>query len=245
LVIDAHSGAFNDERWAWAHTLQRWAVHRSKLLLVTNEEILHNVPSFATDVAVMHDPLTFRPDAETGRSTSATTSSYVVFPASGAPDEPVAAVRDAAAVLATRGMYIVMTGRHPGLAESPGLRLPGFLPDRDYRRLLQGACAVLALTDREATMQRAAYEALEVGVPIICSDTRVLRTVLAGAAVQAGHSGPEIAAAVGEVLVRRAEMLRAVSSVGEAIMSEVTEASHLVLALLQSPGTGEAAWDDT
>ena len=92
-----------------------------------------------------------------------------MFPAAGAFDEPVEALAGAAKLLSTE-VDVLMTGVD-GPRVDGELRRTGFLPVDAYRRMLTGAAAVLALTTREATMQQAAYEALELRRPIVCSST--------------------------------------------------------------------------
>jgi glycosyltransferase involved in cell wall biosynthesis len=56
------------------------------------------------------------------------------------------------------------------------VHLTGFVPDDVYYGLMDASDAVLCLTTRDHTMQRGACEALSMGVPIITSDTALLRT---------------------------------------------------------------------
>ena len=56
------------------------------------------------------------------------------------------------------------------------VRFTGYVPDPEYYGLMRASDAVLCLTTREHTMQRGACEALSMGVPIVTSDTDLLRT---------------------------------------------------------------------
>jgi hypothetical protein len=74
-----------------------------------------------------------------------------------------------------------LTGKPKGrakelLASAPAnVKALGFLSRQDYLAAIAGADVVLALTTRNHTMQRAAYEAAYLGTPIIVSDWPVLR----------------------------------------------------------------------
>lgn len=213
IVVDAHSGAFNDERWAWAHGLQRRVLARCDLLVVTNEGLVadEGLPP-GLRVAVAHDVLEHRADEEGDRVEEEDRvldlrARTVVFPASGAPDEPLDAVRGAAALLADRGFEVVVTGRQRALVAGPGLRPSGWLDERAYEDLLRSSVCVLALTTREHTMQRAAYEALERDLPVVCSDTAALREAFGGAAEYAAPTAAGIAEAVLRADARRPEMV--------------------------------------
>lgn len=207
VVVDAHSGAFNDDRWAWSHGLQRRVLAHCDLLVVTNEALVAGeaLPA-GLRVAVAHDVLARRVPERSGDVVDLRTRT-VVFPASGMPDEPLDAVRGAAARLAGEGFEVVVTGRQQVLVAGPGLRPSGWLEQDDYEELLRSAACVLALTTRENTMQRAAYEALERDIPVVCSDTRALREAFGDSAEYAPPTAVGIADAVLRADARRAEML--------------------------------------
>ncbi|MGZ6793434.1 MAG: glycosyltransferase, partial [Mycobacteriales bacterium] len=155
----------------------------------------------------------------------------VVFPAGWAPDEPVAALLEAARLLP--GTRFAVTGTPPaGLVLPPNVRATGQLPREQFLALLAGAPVVLALTTREHTMQRAAYEAVAAGRPVVASGTAALRGYLGDAACYADGTGPGIAGAVtraladlprleAEATVVRDEheraFARALAAVGEAL----------------------------
>jgi hypothetical protein len=101
----------------------------------------------------------------------------------------------------------------------------------EYRALLSDAAVVLALTTREATMQQAAYEALRVRVPIVCSDTRVLRDALGPSAVIVSHTGASLAEGILEALRRRDELAAATAVVDARLRRESERGLDAVRAL--------------
>jgi glycosyltransferase involved in cell wall biosynthesis len=114
----------------------------------------------------------------------------------------------------------------------------GYLPREQYAELLASADVVLALTTREATMQRAAYEALEAGRPIVASDTRVLRESLGDAAEYTAPDGEAIASAVRRALARSDQMVAAMPAVRAAMAAQAQKAVDAVLALRRPAATG-------
>jgi len=208
VVVDAHSGTFNDRRWQWSHRLVRWAGRRAALVMVTNISVLTGFDDLRARALVVHDPLDASDRPVPQRCSLQPPGPYVVFPTSGAADEPMTAVNEAARLLAGRPT-IVVTGRGSEQLSGPGIVGTGFLDSEQYRALLHQAAAVLALTDREGTMQRAAYEALEVGLPIVCSDTDVLREALGGTAVFCRNEPVSLAEAVCIASIARACATRA------------------------------------
>jgi glycosyltransferase involved in cell wall biosynthesis len=82
----------------------------------------------------------------------------------------------------------------------------GFVSDGDLVRLQHNACCVLALTTVRDTMQRAGYEALSVGTPVVASDFAVLRDYFGEAGIYTDNTALSIAAAVTETARRGAEL---------------------------------------
>jgi glycosyltransferase involved in cell wall biosynthesis len=218
LAIDLHSGALNDARWRWSFGLMRWAVRRAEAVIVTNPDLLEGHDTGSTPVLVVQDPFWVGERPEVGPAPMPGRP-YAVFPASRASDEPIDALAEAAALLTER-VEVVVTGDRPPRGETPGLRFTGFLPAGEFQSLMAHATVVLALTTREATMQRAAYEGLHLGRPLVCSDTGVLRRVLADAAIFVENTGPAIAAGITEAMARADQLKAAGTAAGAAIRAE-------------------------
>jgi hypothetical protein len=220
VAIDLHSGGLNDPSWRWSFGLMRWAIRQAATVIVTNPDLLEEQDTGITPVQVIQDPFWIADEKEAS-SVPPFRHLYAVFPASGAPDEPIDAVVEAAALLSDR-MDLVVTGDQPARPGAPGLRLTGFIPATEFRGLMAHAAVVLALTTREATMQRAAYEGLQLRRPLVCSGTRVLRRVLMDAAVFVENTGPSIAAGVLDALAR-ADELRAAGEARQVVMRAEAE----------------------
>ncbi|MDQ1625112.1 MAG: hypothetical protein QOJ49_610 [Actinomycetota bacterium] len=233
VVMDAHSGTFNDARWVWANGIQRVVLDRCSLVIVTNEELVRDLDTRRTRYVTMHDPLFDAPvvPGRNWQSPEAPLRPYAVFPASGADDEPMGAVRHAGEILSREGARVLVTGKHTDMRPTSGVRMLGYLPRDHYAELLASADVVLALTTREATMQRAAYEALEAGRPIVASDTRVLRESLGDAAEYTAPDGEAIASAVRRALARSDEMVAAIPAVRAAMAAQADKTVAAVLAL--------------
>jgi hypothetical protein len=170
LVVDCHSGAVLGHPLSW-----RLARH-ADLALVTLPALTDGLPG----AVAVHDP--------PATAVAAARHHEVVFPASWYDDEPWEALVAAARQLPD--VRFAVTGRAPAGLEVPAnLRLTGFLDRRAYLELVAGAPLVLALTTREATMQRAAYEAVAAGRPVVASDTAALRSYLGDAAFYTAPDG--------------------------------------------------------
>ena len=234
VAIDLHSGGLNDPSWRWSFRLMRWAIRQAATVIVTNPDLLEGQNTGITPVQVIQDPF-WVGDKHEVSSVPPPAHPYAVFPASGASDEPSNAVVEAAALLDGQ-VELVMTGDQPARPNAPGLRLTGFIPATEFRSLLAHAAVVLALTTREATMQRAAYEGLQFRRPLVCSGTRVLRRVLMDAAVFVDNTGPSIVAGVLEALAR-ADELRAAGEAREVVIrAEAEQGLAAVRALVATSG---------
>jgi glycosyltransferase involved in cell wall biosynthesis len=229
VVIDLHSGGLNDARWRWSFGLMRSAIRRAEAVIVTNPDLLEGQDTGTTPVLVIQDPFWIGGRPEAG-GTPMPGRPHAVFPASGAADEPIEALAEAAALLMGQ-VEVVVTGDGPALPERPGLRLTGFLPAEEFQDLMANATVVLALTTREATTQRAAYEGLHLGRPLVCSDTRILRRVLADAAVFVENTGPAIAAGIREAMARAGQLQAAGATLRATIEAEAERGLAAVSAL--------------
>lgn len=188
---DLHTGVFEDPRWRWARRYTLRLVRRHCAgALVTNESLASRARQAGIkDVVVLDDIIEPRP--RIGRTRS------VVFPVTYANDEPIAAILAAASLVPE--VRWVLTGKAPQAvrANAPAnVVFPGFLGREDFVALMCNASAIGALTNRPFTMQRAGYEALELGAPLITSPTNDLRSYFGDAAVYSdSKNSPESIAA--------------------------------------------------
>jgi glycosyltransferase involved in cell wall biosynthesis len=65
--------------------------------------------------------------------------------------------------------------------------------------LIKGCDVIMSLTTRDNTMQNGAYEAMEVGVPIITSNWPVLRQTFSKGTLHVNNTAKELIAAVEEM----------------------------------------------
>ncbi|MDP3712999.1 MAG: glycosyltransferase [Mycobacteriales bacterium] len=202
LAIDAHTGAVLRMHYGNRpnRVLPLLARH-SDAVIVTNAPLAGHVERAGTSVLVLHDPPARAAPAEDPDGS-------VLFPCAWAPDEPLAAVAEAARSIPRTPFVLTGTPRGAGaqLDWPPNVTLTGWLPDEDYASHLARCSVVLALTTREHTMQRAGYEALAAGKPLVASATTALRTWFAGGTIFAEHSAADLTAAVTTALERADEL---------------------------------------
>lgn len=175
FVIDAHTGAFLGPPWERWGAIQRFFCRRAALTLVTNEALARRVEACGGRSMLVPDVPTELQAVAAPRGPELT----AVFVASFGYDEPIDVVVEAARLCPQA--TVVITGRPRGdgaraIATAPdNVRSVGFVERDRYLGLLASADVVIALTTRDHTMQRAAYEAAYLGTPVIVSDWPVLR----------------------------------------------------------------------
>ncbi len=205
IVGDLHTGVFSEPvtKLAMKHTLK--VLSRHGIAVVTNDALRAEAESHGCPALVVHDPIEVRePDLtepDNGVLADVSRGVYVLVPLAYAHDEPIDELL-AAAELAP-DLRWVFTGRPPHKVRSSApsnVYFPGYVSNADFDRAVSRAAVVVAMTTKEHTMQRAAYEALSFGRPLVTADTSVLSDYYRGAAELAAPRAPDIVAAVGRAL---------------------------------------------
>jgi glycosyltransferase involved in cell wall biosynthesis len=176
LILDSHTGVFLEPKWRWLGSLHGFLVRRAKVSIVTNDYLGGMVESWGGQYFVFPDVPTEFPDAGTIDDKP---EDFVLVINSFSYDEPLEQVIEAAREL--QEVSFAVTGdvrRCPQelLDKTPeNVRYTGFVSRSDYVSLLNSADAAVVLTNENYTMQRGAYEAMSLGVPIVTSDWPLLR----------------------------------------------------------------------
>jgi glycosyltransferase involved in cell wall biosynthesis len=122
-------------------------------------------------------------------------------------DEPLAEVLQAARTLPEVTFVITGDVRRcpPEIRDEapPNARFTGFVPKKEYVDTVFSSDAVVVLTTENHTMQRGAYEAMSMGVPIVTSDWPILRETFSRGTIYTDNTSDSIAAAVRTVLAER------------------------------------------
>jgi glycosyltransferase involved in cell wall biosynthesis len=202
--IDAHTGAFEGTPWAKIRPLQLFLSRQAKVTAVTNGYLQALVEGG-------HGRTLLVPDVPTELSSAAKRDfgpgTHALYVASYSSDEPIDVVLDAARQAPDVTFWL--TGKPKGkalelLSKAPAnVKLLGFLSRQEYLAAIAGADVVVALTTRDHTMQRAAYEAIYLGTPVIVSDWPILRENFDTGALWVENSGRELARALGTAAKER------------------------------------------
>ncbi len=137
---------------------------------------------------------------------------WLVFPASWAADEPIAQVLEAARRMPEATFFITGNPTRanplPPAEQIPrNVKLLGFLPLADFDAYLSHADLVLALTLEEGIQLSVCNEAVGLGLPMVCSGTRILRQIFRQGTVFVDASDPDsIVAGCREALAQREDL---------------------------------------
>ena len=197
LIIDSHTGAFDQPRWKAFHWLFRFLARRAALTIVHNDPLTQIVTNWGAAAITIGD-IPFH--LETDFTYPFRDGFNVVYVCTFSPDEPVDAVIAAAKALPEINFYV--TGNLKYAAADIHERVPtnmtltGFIPHKEYVALIKGCDVIMSLTTRNNTMQNGAYEAMEVGVPIITSNWPVLRQTFTIGTIHVDNTAKELIDAV-------------------------------------------------
>jgi glycosyltransferase involved in cell wall biosynthesis len=245
VVIDAHTASFLHPRWRRLQWLQRALCRRAATTLVHNDHLAEKVrragghATLVPDVPVIFaevDPFLHPPQF------------CVAVVCSFNPDEPLAAILEAARLLPDVRFFVTGDPRHfpPLFAALPeNVSLTGFLSTPAYGGLLAGADAVLTLTTRDHTMLRGAYEAIYQGTPVIVSDWPLLRAAFDEGAVHVDNSAAQIAAAVRSVQANLVSFREAAARLRQKKLDRWNTVRETILARLQAAQANMGDTDDT
>lgn len=206
IAGDLHTGVFYDKKWRWAYPTTAFILRRRGVAIVTNEALAEDISRRCVRALIMHDYVddSIVDDGEqfsSAKLSGLQKSNWVLVPLAYASDEPLAEILDAARL--RPDIQWILTGNAPNaLVESApeNVVFPGYLSNSEYEKCVCRCSAIVALTTKENTMQRAGYEALSATQPLVTSSTGVLEAYFEDAALFINPNADEIAAAVWQAI---------------------------------------------
>lgn len=241
LVVDCHTGAFHSKKWSWARPLHRALFGRAKTVLLHTAEIEELVGRWGVRTMVVPDDL---PDVREASSIPARHAATVVVAGSFDTNEPVAEAIEAARLLP--GIEFRFTG-DPALvpqqvrAGAPANAiLTGYLAYPVFLGELLAADVVAVFSTDPRIMNRAAFEAVGLGRPLVLSELPALKTRFGMAALFCSNDPSAMAAAIEDALARKTELAR----LSLVLQAELTSQRKQAVERLQRilGGEVEPAW---
>jgi glycosyltransferase involved in cell wall biosynthesis len=233
-AIDAHTGAFLDPRWKKFAFLHRFFSRWATTTMVTNAHLENLVKEWGATATIIPDvPIAFPEPKDrkvTGEQVTMTLVSSFTW------DEPLDVFLRAAEQVPDIQFFV--TGKVPADQKAVIERKPanvtftGFLSNPDYCDLLRRSDAVISLTTLDHTMQRAAYEAVYLGKPVITSKFPLLQREFDRGAVHVDNTPDSIATGIRRMRENIADFSTQVLALREAKLARWDRAEHHLRLLL-------------
>ena len=208
LVIDAHNEGVRpyDRQGVLVRWLTRRLLKSADLTMVTNTALAGDVEAAGGRPLVLCDSL---PVPSVLPAKLEFEAPDVAVIATFRPDEPIAAIIEAAAGMPDVSFAFSGDARRFRIPETGlprNVRLTGFLPDPAYWKLLSQASIICDLTLKPDCLVCGAYEALAVGKPMVLSDNPATREIFGPAAVLTASSAEEVGKALRKALAQREQL---------------------------------------
>lgn len=182
IVADVHTGFLILSSWKGLLLNSPFVrfLNRVDLIILHNEIELNLIhPHLREKAIVVFDPWYLIADvSESGEKIE---NNYVVFPSSFAPDEPLEEVIESLKA-SSIDVKIYVTGnwkRRPEILRytSKKIIFTGYLPAKDYYRLISNAAGIITGTKREYTSLMSAWEAVAYAKPLALTETKTLKSI--------------------------------------------------------------------
>jgi len=183
LIIDAHNASFsylNSSSWLM-QLLARFSFSSASNIIVSNELMAQRMRMHNPRVLILPDrlPEILPDDTEGFGPSSLPPPNLVTLIASFSADEPIEEFIEAA-LKVSLPITLMITGKKTKAGsllkyERDGIVFTDYLSLKDYEALISRSNLLVDLTSRDDCLVCGGYEALALGVPVILSDTDVLR----------------------------------------------------------------------
>ena len=176
LVLDSHSCAFDHVFVKYPLFMSKFFAKHSTLSLVTNNSHYNLLREKNGEVIILSD-IPFEDIFISKQEIKLSEKFSVCYICTFSYDEPYMEVIKAAHEL--KDIQIFITGNFASQNINPDsykhVKFTGYINNEEYRSLIKNVDAIITLTTRENTMQRAGSEAVSAAKPLITSNTKMLR----------------------------------------------------------------------
>jgi glycosyltransferase involved in cell wall biosynthesis len=237
LVIDCHTDTFHSRRWGWARPIHRWLLRRATAALVHTNEARELVAGWGAPALLLPDDLPGPADAEP--CPSGPNRPKVLVAGSLDANEPVTEAVAMTSLLPHVEFRVTGdAGRLPASLTAgapPNAVFTGYLPYRRFLGEMLAADAVAVFSTDPHIMNRAAFEAVGLGRPLILSDLQGLRARFGAAARFAANRPEAMAAAIQDALAQRAELAAASRELARDLAEQREHAMAELRGMLDEP----------
>ncbi|MAI63399.1 MAG: hypothetical protein CL600_00715 [Alteromonas sp.] len=213
IVVDVHNAGIKpaEGKYGLLNAFAKFSLLRANLLIIHNEAVRKLIPCDDSRIFILPDPL---PSTCPMDKTTINKNEFVniLFICRWSADEPYEEVFKAARLLfdIKPNVRILITGKipkHIQTLELPeNIQLLGFVETEEYNRRLVTAHGALALTTRTDSLNCAGYEAMACEVPMILSDSQVLRDFFSRGYIYTQNTATDIASNIQRLIAQRDEL---------------------------------------
>lgn len=216
LILDSHSCAFDHEFIKYPLPLSKRFAKCADLSIVTNESHYHLLKENKAEVLIVSD-IPFEDKLITNDKITLSDKFNILYICTYAPDEPFYEVFSAAEKNSNVQIYVTGQFKRINLNPNdyPHVKFTGFLSNEDYRKYLNNAEAIMTLTTREDTMQRAGSESISVSKPLITSNTKMLRNYFNKGTIFVDNTSKGIAKGFEEMIKSYADLKKGIEELKE------------------------------
>ena len=185
LIVDRHTNfrlwTLNSRsiKWKFFHILSRYTTKSANYTIVTNEALRVLVNDWGGHGLILQDKI---PNITVTEKDQLKGKYNIVFVSTYSADEPVMNVVNAFSRVSS-DIYVYITGNYNNFPQLRELQkqlpdnviLTGFLPDKEYIKLLNSVDALMVLTTVDHLLTCGAYEAVALHKPMILSATDAIQ----------------------------------------------------------------------
>jgi glycosyltransferase involved in cell wall biosynthesis len=236
LVVDCHTGAFHSWKWRWSMPLIKLACRRAVAALVHTRGDEDMVAAWgATTLSVPDDV----PDPSLASPAPQFDRPCVVVAGSLDGNEPVAATLEAAALVPELSLRLTGDPQHvPAAVRRSAPENVVFTGWLDYPRFLAellAADVVAVFSTDPHIMNRAAFETVGLGRPLVLTDFPGLRARFGDAALFASNDPQMMASALRQALREQDELAAKSGELQVRLRAQHQEAIARLKAMLDAP----------
>lgn len=200
LILDSHSCAFDNSLLKYPLFLSKFFAKHSFLSFVTNNAHVDLLEKWDARVILLND-IPFEDGLKTEKKIKLSNKFNICYVCTFADDEPYEEVLKASEKL--DDIHIYVTGKFQKVDIDPNnfknITFLGFISNEEYKLYINNVNAIMTLTTREDTMQRAGSEAVSVGKPLITSNTKMLKNTFKSGTIFVDNKPDKIKAGIIEM----------------------------------------------
>ena len=211
IITDCHTKALRRKTKGKLGVIFWWVKKKTfslvDLAIISNIGLKEEIEELNNNYIILPDKI---PDESIDKRVSNYENKYCVYVSSFAVDEPFEEIFEVAKLL-PEDLKLFWTGKKPENLKLPdsipgNIEFTGYITFEEYFNLIGNASCIIGLTTEEDCLQSGAYEALNVEVPMVLTDSKALRSYFSDSAIYTNHDPKNIAVKILEAIDKSEEL---------------------------------------